>query len=47
MNRERGLGKYARQTARASRTPDWLASLNARSDALNKQHGLGDYVPKR
>ena len=47
MNREYGLGKYARQTARTSSTPDWLASaLNARSDALNKQYGLGDYAPK-
>ena len=41
------LGKYARQTARTSSTPDWLAALNARSDALNKQYGLGDYAPKR
>ncbi len=46
MNREYGLGKYARQTARTSSTSDWLAALNARSDALNKQYGLGDYAPK-
>ena len=42
-----GLGKYARQPARTSSTPDWLAALNVRSDALNKQHGLGDYAPRR
>ena len=47
MNREYGLGKHARQTARTSSTPDWLVALNARSDALNKQNGLGDYAPKR
>jgi hypothetical protein len=47
MNREYGLGKYARQTARTSSTPDWLAALNTRGDALNKQYGLGDYAPER
>jgi hypothetical protein len=44
---EYGLGKYARQTARTSSTPDWLAALNTRGDALNKQYGLGDYAPER
>ena len=47
MNREYGLGNYARQTARTSSAPDWLAALDARSDALNEQYGLGDYAPKR
>jgi hypothetical protein len=47
MNREYGLGQYGRRTARTSSTPDWLAALNARSDALNKQYGLGDYATKR
>jgi hypothetical protein len=47
MNRDYHLGRYTRQTARASSTPDWLAALTARSDALNKQHGLGDYAPQR
>jgi hypothetical protein len=47
MNREHGLGQYARQTARASSTPDWLAALTARSDALNERHGLGDYARGR
>jgi hypothetical protein len=47
MNRENGLGKYARQTTRTSSAPDWLAALNARSEALNRQYGLGGYAPKR
>jgi hypothetical protein len=25
-------------------TPPWLDALNARSDALNRQHGLGEYA---
>ena len=44
MNRYYGLGEYARQGARRSATPDWLAALNARGDALNRQYGLGDYA---
>ena len=47
LNEKYGLGKYARQTARAASTPDWLAALNARSDALNRQFGLGGYASKR
>ena len=46
MNREYGLGDYARQTSRASSTPDWLAALNVRSDSLNRKYGLGEYAPK-
>ena len=30
-----------------SSTPEWLAALNARGDALNRQHGLGDDAAKR
>lgn len=30
-----------------SSTPDWLAGLNARGDAPNRQYGLGDYAAKR
>jgi hypothetical protein len=25
--------------------PSWLNALNARSDGLNRQHGLGEYTP--
>jgi len=28
-------------------TPPWLEALNARSDALNREHGLGDYAQRR
>jgi hypothetical protein len=28
-------------------TPPWLDALNARSDALNRQHHLGDYAERR
>lgn len=27
--------------------PSWLEALNARSDALNREHGLGDYGQRR
>jgi hypothetical protein len=47
MNREYGLGQYARQTARTPSTPDWLAALNAHGDAINRYYGLGDYRAKR
>ena len=47
MNRHHGLGDYARQSARSSSTPDWVAALNARSDALNRLHGLGEYAARR
>lgn len=33
--------------AATSGTPDWLDALNARSGALNKQHGLGDAAGRR
>ena len=33
--------------AATSGTPDWLDALNARSAALNKQHGLGDDAGRR
>jgi hypothetical protein len=47
MNREYGLGQYARQTARTTSTRDWLAALNAHGDALNRHYGLVDYAAKR
>ena len=28
-------------------TPPWLEALDARSDALNRQHGLGDHAGRR
>lgn len=28
-------------------TPQWLDALDARSDALNREHGLGDYAVRR
>ena len=33
--------------AATSGTPDWLDALNARSAALNGQHGLGDDAGRR
>ncbi len=36
-----------RRGAAGSSTPERLAALNARGDALNRQHGLGDYAAKR
>jgi DNA-binding CsgD family transcriptional regulator len=36
-----------RRGAGESSTPEWLAALNARGDALNRQFGLGDYAAKR
>jgi len=44
MNRQHGLGGYARQAAQSRTVPEWLAALNARSDALNRQYGLGEYA---
>jgi hypothetical protein len=28
-------------------TPPWLSALNERSEALNREHGLGDYAERR
>jgi len=33
--------------AAATGTPEWLDALNARSAALNEQHGLGDDATRR
>ena len=44
MNRQYGLGAYARHTTRSTGMPEWLTALNARSDALNRRYGLGEYA---
>jgi hypothetical protein len=31
----------------AGTTPPWLAALDERSEALNRQHGLGDHAERR
>ena len=33
--------------AMTGNTPPWLDALNARSDALNREHGLGDHSQQR
>lgn len=44
MNSHFGLGVYARQVAARSAASDWLTGLNARSDALDREYGLGAYA---
>ena len=33
--------------AQTGGSPDWLAALNARSEALNEEHRLGDHAQRR
>lgn len=45
LNREYGLGRYARPATRAT-APGWMQGLIVRSDALNRRYGLGEYARK-
>jgi len=41
---EHGLGDYAARRALGAPGPDWLQGLHARSDAMNRYYGLGEYA---
>jgi hypothetical protein len=45
MNRQHGLGEYARKPAAAEK-PAWRTALIVRSRALNRQYGLGNNARK-
>ena len=44
LNREHGLGDYAKRRALGAPGPDWLQGLRSRSDAMNRYYGLGEYA---